>query len=262
MGQDSAASGRVALSPGRHAAGDDGGLGAYPEAIGQNKPRTRFLVASGTALQAGLQTTLEPGPISHSLQTFPAHQHRAWPLQVESPRQGFLRHRPLHRYAVRRLDHTASACRGAAASGSVAPITADGGCFGSDRHCLAPASLLMAEIEFPVLRMMSLSCASVSFRRLRKTLTCTRSCTSRQFRERVRRRIIIGYPLCWRGTRQAAFRHLTGTGDRAAPRETPRIKLPNSGNVPFGEKCLRQAASSRLAADARSIPYRSQELPG
>ena len=96
------------------------------------------------------------------------------------------------------LDHTASACIDTAASGSVAAITAAVGvCFGNERHCLAPASLLMAEIELPVLRMILASCASVSFKRFLTTLTCTRSRTSRAFRERLLRRIIIGLPAWW-----------------------------------------------------------------
>ena len=101
----------------------------------------------------------------------------------------------LQTHTATALDHTASACIETAASGSVAAITAAAGvCFGSERLCLAPGSLLMAEIELPVLRMISVSCASVSFKRFRTTLTWTRSRTSRAFRERLLRRIIMWLP--------------------------------------------------------------------
>ena len=187
---------------GRH----DGALRAYPEAIGQDEPRARPSVAGAALLQAGFQPFSQLAAASHSLQAFSADQYGAGLPELQSAKRGLVRHHREMSTRARRTCQTASACIDAAASCSVAAITAAGGvCFGNDRHCLAPASLLMAEIEFPVLRMISESCASVSLRRFLTTFTCTRSRTSRLFRERFLRRIIICYLLCRRKPRQAGI---------------------------------------------------------
>src|SRR6478752_10274269 len=204
------------------AGGHNGVLGAYPEAIREHKPRASLLLAGATLLQVGLQASSQLAAARHSFQAFAAYQHGTGPLQLQRAKRGFVRH-DLQEHAATTSDHTASACIDTATSGSVAAITAAGGvCFGNERHCRAPASLLMAEIEFPVLRMMSASCASVSFKRFLTTLTCTRSRTSRAFRERFLRRIIMWLScLVGEGHGKRALHRLTVTGDCPAPREIP-----------------------------------------
>lgn len=73
---------------GRH----DGALRAYPEAIGQDEPRT-FLLPAGTALlQAGFQPFSQLAAASHSLQAFPADQYGAGLPKLQSAKRGLVRH--------------------------------------------------------------------------------------------------------------------------------------------------------------------------